>query len=61
MMNAAAVPSAEQRVDMERHDAVRTAGDLLWRRPLHMDRETLRTHVVALLLESCVKQERWSR
>lgn len=50
----------EQRVDMERHDAVRTAGDLLWRRDLGLPRETVRTHVVQLLLDSVEKQARWS-
>jgi hypothetical protein len=49
-----------ERADMERHEAVRTAGDLLWRRDLGLPKETVRTHVVQLLLDSAHKQARWS-
>jgi hypothetical protein len=61
-MNQPATTSGPERADMERHDAVRVAGDLLWRRDLReLDRETVRTHVVCLLVDSVIKQERWSR
>lgn len=50
-----------QRADMERHDAVRTAASILFRRDLGLPRDVVRTHVVQLLLDSVHKQERWSR
>ena len=61
MILTAAVTSSYERADMERHEAVRTAGDLLWRRELDLPRDVVRTHVVSMLLDSCHKQERWSR
>lgn len=60
-MSSPATTTGQERADMERHDAVRTAGDLLWHRDLGLTREVVRTHVVALLLDSVHKQERWSR
>lgn len=56
-----AVVSAETRVDMERRETVRLAGELLFYPQDLIPRETIREHVVALLLASCHKQERWSR
>jgi len=60
-MSSPATTTGPERADMERHEAVRAAGDALWRRPLDLPRDTVRTHVVQLLLDSCHKQERWSR
>lgn len=57
----AAISTAAQRVDMERHDAVRLSIEVMFRRPPDLPREVVRTHVVALLLDSCHKQARWSR
>lgn len=60
-MNSPATTTGQERADMERHEAVRTASDILFRRDLGLPRETVRTHVVTMLLDSVRKQERWSR
>lgn len=52
--------TATERVDMERHDVVRCALDLLTR-DFEIPRDLVHRHVVNILLESCEKQERWSR
>lgn len=61
-MNTTLTTTSEERADMERHDVVRTAGDLLWRRDLGgIAKDTVVQHVVQMMLASCIKQERWSR
>lgn len=51
--------TAEQRVDMERHDVVRLAGDLLWKHRPDLPTDVVRENVAAVLLASCHKQARW--
>lgn len=53
--------TALQRVDMERHEIVRLAGELIFYPQDHVPRDVIREHVVAIMLASCIKQERWSR
>lgn len=52
-------PSAEERVDQERHAVVRQSMGLLTRRPEHITQQDTRRFVVAIMHDSVLKQARW--
>ncbi len=53
-------PSAAERVDMERHNAVRQAMRFITADYQQFTRDQIRAHVVRLMLDSVTKQARWS-
>lgn len=55
-----AVISAEDRVDMERRSDLRLAEAILFGESV-LPRDVVRAHVTRMLVDSCIRQERWSR